>query len=115
MRVDFRGVRAPERRSARAGASSRDAHASVREARAQAPQSRDRRGAVYVIPGHEDEAYEVWRVTPAEVVLRGVRQVTAFLYLRGEPLGPEFGLWVTREQWEDRASWRKPPPPLSGE
>lgn len=108
-----RRAHAPEKasvvRSARAGASSRDALASVVAARAQAPQSRDRRGDLYVISGHEDDPYELWRVTPETVVLRAVRQVSAFLILR-EP--PTSGQWVTRDQWERRSEWRKPPPPL---
>lgn len=53
------------------------------------------RGALYVIPGHEDAPYEVWRVTSKGVVLRGVGHGGFLMSSVSGPFDP--ALWRRRE------------------
>jgi hypothetical protein len=64
----------------------------IRERRAQARTSIGR-GDLYVVPGHEDSPYEVWRVNRRGVVLKA-RGRAAFLVFEGAN-APD-GWWVKR-------------------
>lgn len=66
----------------------------VRAARDAARPAQVPRGAVYVIPGHEDEPYELWAVRPLSrggIVLRSKARPNAFLMEQSSgPFNPEW-------------------------